>query len=333
MAQRRIDVHFHYLPDFYREALVAAGHTRPDGIAGIPAWSEQEMLATMDQLSIERAYLSISSPGVHFGDDAAARDLARRLNEEAARLKIAHPGRIGYFACTPLPDVKGAIAEVRHAFDTLDADGVVFETNFQGVYLGDDRLAPLYEEMDRRSAVLFLHPTSPGSRCSCVDNGGTPTFGYPGPMIEFLFDTTRTVTNMVLSGALQRHPNIRVIVPHAGAALPVLAARIDLVGPMLTPPDAPKPPSMREALSKLHFDLAGTPIPEQLAALLSVADPRRIHYGSDWPFTPRAVCERLARALDDAPSLSGEFGARVMRGNAEQLFARDANAPAACSAL
>ena len=321
MTESRIDVHFHYLPDFYREAMTAAGLLHPDGIAAVPAWSEADMLATMDKLGIERAYLSVSSPGVHFGDDGAARALARRVNEEGARLKAAHPGRVEFFASTPLPDVAGALEEVAHAYDRLGAAGVVFETNFHGEYLGDERLAPLYAELDRRGAVLFLHPTTPGRQCGC-GFVTAPTFGYPAPMIEFIFDTTRTVTNMVWAGVLDRCPKLRVIVPHAGAALPLLAARIDTVGPMLMPTGAAKPPSMREALRCLHFDLAGAPVPEMLTALLSVADPDHIHYGSDWPYTPTPVCEKLTEALDQTPLLDGELRTKAMRTNAERLFAR-----------
>ena len=325
MPQPRIDVHFHYLPEFYRNALAAAGQVHPDGMAAVPGWSEADMLDAMDRLGIERAYLSISSPGVHFGDDAAARALARRVNEEGARLTAAHPGRIGFFASTPLPDIDAALAEIRHAFDHLGAAGVVFETSFHGEYLGDERLFSLYAELDRRGAVLFLHPTTPGKPCGC-GSAVVPTLGYPAPMLEFIFDTTRTVTNMVLAGVFDRYPNLRVIVPHAGAALPILAARIDLFGPTLESHNGPKSPSMRDALRRLHYDLAGAPVPEMLAALLSVADPSRIHYGSDWPFTPTAACEQLAAALDGTPLLDAGLRVEVLRSNAERLFGQ---APAA----
>ena len=320
MSQSRIDVHSHFLPDFYREALHAAGLSRPDGIAALPEWSEDDMLRTMDLLGIERAYLSISTPGVHFGDDAAARKLARRVNEEAARLVRAHPGRLGFFASTPLPDVAGALDEIAYAYDVLGADGVVFETNFHGMYLGDAALAPVYQELDRRGAVLFLHPTAPGCSCGCGQYPGKH-FDYPAPMIEFIFDTTRAVTNMVLSGTLERCPNLKVIVPHAGAALPILAARIDLIGPMLTAPGVPNPPLMRDALRRFHFDLAGVPVPQMLDALLSVADPKHLHFGSDWPFTPTKICIGLAEALDGAAQLNGPLRADVYRNNALRLFA------------
>lgn len=115
----------------------------------------------MDRLGIAKAYLSISCPGVSFGDAAAARDLARRVNDEGARLKRAHPDRFGFFASTPLPDVETALAEIDRAYDELGADDIVFETNFQGMYLGDAPLTPVYDALDRRAAVLFLHPTSP----------------------------------------------------------------------------------------------------------------------------------------------------------------------------
>ena len=319
MTTSRIDIHSHFLPDFYREALIAAKLSPPDGIAALPGWSEAEMLRTMDELDIERSYLMISSPGVHFGDDAAARLLARQVNQEAARLVRAHPGRFGFFASTPLPDVQGALDEIAFALDELGADGIVFETNFHGLYLGDDVLAPVYQELDRRGAVLFLHPTAPGCSCGCGQYPGKD-MGYPAPMIEFIFDTTRSVTNMVLSGTLDRFANLRVIVPHAGAALPILAARIDLIGPMLTAPGAPRPPLMRDALRRFHFDLAGVPVPEMLDALLSVADPSRLHFGSDWPFTPTSVCKDLAGALDGAAQLDGHLRADVYRNNALRLF-------------
>jgi predicted TIM-barrel fold metal-dependent hydrolase len=114
--------------------------------------------------------------------------------------------------------------------------------------------------------------------------------GYPRPMLEFMFETTRTVTNMVLSGVFERYPDINVIVPQAGATLPVLAGRIELLLPMLSAPGVVQPPSLRSALRRLHFDLAGAPVPELLGALLQVADHDKIHYGSDWPFTHTLVC-------------------------------------------
>lgn len=307
------DVHCHYLPEFYREALIANGHSRPDGIWGIPEWSEATALEAMDRIGIDRAYLSISSPGVHFGDDAAARVLARQVNEEGARLARAHPARFGFFASTPLPDIDGALAEIAYAFDELGASGVVFETNFDGVYLGNELLEPVYAELDRRNAVLFLHPTSPAAACT----GAAPELPYPRPMLEFFFDTTRSVTDMVLRGVLERYPNLRVIVPHAGATLPVLASRIDVIGARMVGKEEP----MRKALRQSHFDVAGMPLPELLPALLSVADPTHLHYGSDSPFTPLPEVEAWSHKLADLPDLGAGQFAKALRANTEALFA------------
>lgn len=315
----RIDVHCHFLPDFYAEALIAAGHGTPDGFP-MPAWAADTMLRDMDSLGIERAYLSISSPGVHFGDDAAARDLSRRVNDEAARLKRAWPDRFGFFASTPLPDIDGALLEIDRAYGELDADGVVFMTNFRGAYLGDEQLAPVYDALASRRALLFLHPTSPGSSCGC--GVAHEDLGYPRPMMEFMFDTTRTVTDMVLSGVVDRYPELTLLVPHAGAMLPILVNRIDSIARMTADPEKAPPASMREAIKAMHFDLAGMPVPLQLHNLLTVADPQKLHYGSDMPFTPTLACIRLVEALDTAESLTPEMRADVMKNNSERLFGR-----------
>lgn len=159
----RIDVHHHFLPTFYLDALKQAGLSPPDGMLSTPAWSETKALAMLNKLGIRTAFLSISSPGVHFGNDDSARSLVRHVNEEAARLTKAYPGRFGFFAVTPLPDVDGALEEIRYAFDALGADGVVFESNFNGTYLGDSLLTPVYEELNSVALYSFctrLHHTA-----------------------------------------------------------------------------------------------------------------------------------------------------------------------------
>jgi predicted TIM-barrel fold metal-dependent hydrolase len=139
-------------------------------------------------------------------------------------------------------------------------------------------------------------------------------------MLEFLFDTTRSVTDMVLSGVLERHPEIRVIVPHAGATLPVLANRIELLLPLLSKPGATPPPSVWKALRRLHFDLAGARVSELLTALLSVADPRHIHYGSDYPFTPADACVGLLEKIRTTTLFDESARWDVFAGNANALF-------------
>jgi predicted TIM-barrel fold metal-dependent hydrolase len=312
MRPPRIDVHAHFIPDFYRRALLDAGHAQPDGIRAIPPWDETSALALMDDLNIETAVLSISSPGVHFGDPAAAAALARRVNDEGARIREAHPGRFGLFASLPVPDIDAAVEESRYALDTLGADGVVLESNNHGVYLGDLLLDPLYAELNERHSTLFIHPTTP-----C---GTDLSFGYPKPLLEFMFDSTRAVTHMILSGVLDRYPEMTVIMPHAGAALPVLASRIELLVPLLASPDRSTPPDVRAALRRLHFDLAGAPVPELLGALLQVTGIENLHYGSDYPFTPASACLELADLIDRTPLFDHDALTRVLTTNSRELL-------------
>jgi len=313
----RIDVHAHFLPAGYRAAAATAGHEHPDGMPGLPRWDTGAALDMMGKLNIRSAMLSISSPGVHFGDDAAARKLAREVNEEGARAAADHPGRFGLFASLPLPDIDGAIAEATYAFDTLHADGVAVETNHHGIYLGDRRLDPLFAELNRRRAVVFMHPTSP--TCPCCQ---TLSLGYPRPMIEFMFETTRAVTNLLLTGTLDRFPDIRLIVPHAGAAVPVLADRVVGLSPALNLAEPVDPDRAFATLRRLYYDLAGYPLPRLAPALLQVADPGRIFYGSDWPFTPLPIVTRLAGEMDGTPVFDDATRRRVLHDNALDLFPR-----------
>jgi predicted TIM-barrel fold metal-dependent hydrolase len=292
----RLDVHAHFIPDGYRQALEAAGHASPDGFLVIPVWDPAEHVAVMDRLEIDTALLSISSPGVHFGDDAAARALAREVNTIGREAALRHPGRFGLLAVLPLPDVAGALREIAYAYDHLRADGVALLTNVGGMYLGDPALQPIFEELDRRHARVFLHPTSP----PCWQQ---TSFGRPRPMLEFLFDTTRTVVDLVLNGTVARHSHIEFIIPHAGASLPAIADRVARFSLFL--PDVDASADVLVDLRRLHYDLAGTPLPRQLDALLSIATPDHLHYGSDYPFTPELAVRRLAGALDAVREPSG----------------------------
>lgn len=315
MSTPLIDVHAHYLPDAYRDAATSAGHEQPDGFPYLPSWSADEHLALMDRLGIGTSLLSISSPGVHFGDDREARDLARAVNEEGHRAVTDHPGRFGLFASLPVPDVDGSIEEIRHCYDVLDVDGVALLTNVGGTYLGDASLEPVFDELDRRRARVFVHPTSP----ACWEE---TALGRPRPMIEFIFDTTRAMVNMVLNGAIARHPNIELIVPHAGAALPVIADRVASFARMLVDPDAEV--DVVADLARLHYDLAGFKAPRQLDAVLALTTLEHLHYGSDWPFTPDAVAEAGAAALADMDDRGG-FTLDELAANTTRLFPRFAN--------
>jgi predicted TIM-barrel fold metal-dependent hydrolase len=286
----RIDVHAHYLPDVYRDALRQHGHDQPDGFPYIPEWSAEDHVAFMDRLGIERSLLSVSSPGVHFG----GLDLARAVNEAGRQAVVDHAGRFGLLASLPLPDVDASLAEIAHCCDHLDADGFVLLTNVGGTYVSDAAFAPVFHELGRRGARVLLHPTSP----ACWER---TSLGRPRPMIEFLFDTTRTVVDLVLNGTIAANPDLRLIVPHAGAVLPLLADRVSAFAGLLAP-DV----DVLGDLGRLHFDLAGYAVPRQLDALLTLTAPDHLHYGSDWPFTPEPVVATAADRIDggDLPLLA-----------------------------
>jgi predicted TIM-barrel fold metal-dependent hydrolase len=313
MPHDKIDVHAHYIPEVYRDALVAGGQAQPDGIPGLPEWNEEIALTGMDTLGVRLAILSISSPGVHFGDGAAAAALARAVNETGAKIARAKPSRFGFFAAVPLPEIDAAVTETRYSLDHLGADGISLLTNHRGMYLGDERLEPIFAEVAARKSVVFVHPTSPPQPAAGPD--------LAAPVLEFIFETTRSITDLVLSGVLQRYPDLRVIVPHAGAALPVVASRVDMLARILAEfGNKPNAPSLREALKVLHFDLAGVPVEEQLAALLAVADPSRVHYGSDFPFTPLQGCQYLLQQLDTSRNLDETALDAIFEDNAYDLF-------------
>ena len=314
-AVSKIDVHAHYLPADYREALIANGHAEPDGFPVLPEWSAEAHLAMMDRVGIGTSMLSVSSPGVAFGEDPAA--WARRVNDAGARTVRDHPGRFGLLASLPLPDVEAARAELAYALDDLGADGVVLLTNVDGVYVGDERFDPLFADLDRRRAVVFLHPTSP----ACFE---ATSLGYPRPMLEFLLDTTRAVADLVLRGRLERHPRIELIVPHAGAALPVLADRIAGMAGMfsLGGRDAGEI-DVIGTLQRLHYEVgAGFPFPRHITALLELVDASRLLYGTDFPFAGVPGIEANADTLEHSTLLKPEEPRNVLRGNAESMFPR-----------
>lgn len=309
-----VDVHAHFVTESYVAAARSAGIEHPDGMPGWPAWSVARQLDLMERSGIEKSYLSISSPGVHFGDDGAARALAREVNEFGARVRREHPERFGHLASLPLPDVEGSLAEAAHALDELGADGVAVETNHHGRYLGDPRFEPLWEDLDRRAAVVFVHPTSP-------PHADDLSLGRPRPMLEFLFDTARTASDLVLRGVLTRHPRIRWVLTHGGGALPLLADRMDLFSAVLGD-GSRDTPSALEQLGRLWYDLAGTPFPRQVPALEAAFGTDRLLYGSDYCWTPAEAVRTQVASVDAAaqPSATDTWRGLTTR-NARRLFA------------
>lgn len=309
----RIDVHAHYLPPGYHEALTAAFKSVPDGMPRFPDWDSETTIAMMDRQGIATAMLSVSSPGVHFGNDVEARALARSVNEFAARNAEDHRGRFGTFASLPLPDVDAALEEIQYASDVLKVDGFVMLTNAAGIYLGDPKFDAVFDELNRRAAVVFIHPTSPPC-CEQI------ALGYPRPMIEFPFDSTRAVTNLVLSGTLERCPKVRVIVPHAGGTLPFLAKRIAGIAARMRLGKAGN--NFIGALERLYYDTAGSTGDNSLVSLLTLIDSSHILYGSDYPFTPEDMVEETIKDLNSTAVLNADDRRAIERNNASKLFTR-----------
>jgi predicted TIM-barrel fold metal-dependent hydrolase len=285
-----VDVHAHFTTPHYVEVAKAAGHVSADGMpeAYWPQWTAQQHLDLMEEAGIGRAVLSLSSPGVHFGDGRAARSLAREVNEFCADVVRQYRPRFGQFATLPLPDVDGSLSELAYGFDQLGVDGVVLLSNHAGIRLGDKRFHPVLAELDRRAAVVLLHPTT----CAGHDQLSR---GWPQAM-EFLFETARTVADFILSGAAQRFGRIRLIVPHLGGVLPSLAEHIELFRTIDGEPADRA--TVAETLGRFYYDLAGTPSKHQIAGLTSIAKPDRLLYGSNYAWTRREHVLRLLTSLD-----------------------------------
>lgn len=252
--------------------------------------------------NISKSILSITSPGTNLnrGDVAGCRRLTRECNEYAAEIKAKYPDKFGFWASLPLPDVQGSLEEIDYAIDILGADGVVVLTNVSGVYLGDDAMSVVFKALNKRKAKVFIHPTEPCCQHDGRPQPASPLPQYPAPMMEYLFDTARAITNLFLSGTVASCPHVTFIVSHAGGALTPLIARFSAFsaanlsgGPQMTKDDV-----ISKLNSQFYFDLAGFVFPEQIHGLLPYVGARRITYGSDYPLTPEAMALQLAQAAD-----------------------------------
>ncbi|WP_410625596.1 amidohydrolase family protein [Amycolatopsis sp. cmx-8-4] len=314
-----IDVHAHFVTENYIAAARAAGIAHPDGMPAWPTWSTPDHLDLMDRGEIQMSFLSVSSPGTHFGDDRAARLLSRDVNEYAARIRDEHPTRFGFFASLPMPDIEGSLREAAYSMDTLGADGIAVETNHGGSYLGDALYKPLWQALDAASAVVFVHPTSP-------PHADAVSLGRPRPMLEFMFDSARAAGDLVFNGVLTRYPRIQWVFTHGGGALPLLADRMELFRQGLrigaAEGDAPFV-TVQEQLRTVWFDMAGTPFPNQIPALVRAVGTERLLYGSDYCWTPPALAQAQISAIDAAPHPSATDTWRTLTTrNANRLLKR-----------
>src|SRR5262245_17675852 len=314
-APHRIDVHHHILPPAYLTALSSIGVTNVGRVSFPSTWSVETALALMDRQGIATAVTSISAPGVYFGDRAFAQDLARRCNEISARIVSDHPQRFGAFAVVPLPAVDAALREVEYAVDTLKLDGVVLLASVGDQYQGDPEFDALYAELHRRKVIVFIHPNVPPGYT-------VPKLTLPAPLIDFIFDTTRAVTNLIYNGTLERYPDIAFILSHAGGAVPYLAWRIALFSGMQLGLGDKAPQGAITFLKRLYYDTALSAVPYALRSLQELVDPSHVLFGSDYPFAPEPITIATIKGLNEYDGFDVQARSAIERDNALRLFPR-----------
>ncbi len=283
----RIDTHVHVTPPVFVEALRRVFEDRPIGI--VPS-SPDGLGQHMARYGIARAVVSLGPPGVFFGDQGAADELARAVNEEAAALVRTDPDHLAALAFLPLPDVGAALTELAHSLDVLRLDGVFLLSNVAGRYVGDPAWDPLFDELERRRAYVFVHPALPPHPL--------PLSHHPVWLYEFPFDTTRAIVELIYSGTLERCPNIRMQVAHLGGAAPFLAHRIASLADREAALAGRAPAGALEYLRRLYYDTGLSNNSAALAATREITSVDHVLFGSDWPYAALP-----SEGSDPAPSL------------------------------
>jgi 6-methylsalicylate decarboxylase len=308
-----VDVHHHILPDVFWRATNDV-HNPVGGVTPAP-WSKESTLSFMDDAGIDVAITSISTPGVHMGNDSAARDLARRVNEIGAQLIQDRPDRFGGFAALPLPDVEGALRELEYGLDVLKLDGVILFSNARGIYLGDVRFRPLFAELERRAAVVFVHPTaSPDSAAR--------TLGLPDSLIDFTADTTRAVAQLHYGNTFARTPSVKYVFSHAGGTIPYLATRFSIFDAMNVIPGAEERGTAADTLRQLYWDTAASWHAPNLHMLRSVVGMGQVLFGSDYPYLRRDLAVANRHEVEASTDLNENERQGVLAANALRLFPR-----------
>jgi 6-methylsalicylate decarboxylase len=298
----RIDVHHHAILPRIADLMRQVGAPFK-----IP-WTMESTERLMDECQIEHALISNAIPGDFFTDAELAARFNQEANEAVAEFSAAHPGRFGLLAGLPMPHVGAALAELAHAYDVLHADGVVLIPHSGGAYLGDPLYEPLLEELDRRAAVVLVHPMA---------LPGTAPISVPYVLADFLLDTTRGGLSLILSGALDRYPRIRWVLSHGGGFLPYAADRVSWLAPAFFGHDRQR---ITDGIGRFYYDTALIG-PSSLPSLLAAVPPERIVFGSDWCAAPAQAVTESLQSLDAAP-LDAVQRRLIDRDNALRLFPR-----------
>ena len=309
-----IDVHQHVTPQVYIDAMATIGVVGSGEGRRWPEWTIAQTIELMDKTGIAAMVGSIASPGLYFGDLEFTRRLARPCNEAIADIVRDQPKRIGGFGVVPLPDIGAACAELSYQLDVLKLDGVCLLSNVGGTYLGDPSFDEFMAELDRRAALVFLHPGYPA-------RGKVPTYDAMKGTLELTYDTGRAIANMLWNGTLSKYPHIRWIVSHAGGVIPFLMFRLTKYD--REPKVHEKNPDGVEAiLKRFWYDVAQSAMAPSFRALLEIADPGRIVFGSDFPFS-RFPEDDLRETCDGVAAFGGfdaGLRAKIERDNAVHLF-------------
>jgi 6-methylsalicylate decarboxylase len=309
----RIDVHHHHVPP----ALGQFGGGGRGGRGGFGGdrfpWTPEKTLAQMDKFDIGVAILSMTQMGdILYSGDEKGRKNVRIGNDYGAKIMSEHPKRFGLFAGVPLPDIEGVMAEIEYGLDTLKADGIGIYTNDnKGRWPGDAYFDPMWKELNRRSTIVYMHPLAPP--CCTHLNDSVPT-----SMNEFDFDITRGCTSILANGVLHKYPNIKIIIPHSGGTMPMIAGRIKDRYQHDPTHESYIPNGVIPELQKFYIDIAHASYAYPMAAMLKFAIPDHILFGTDYPFEP------IESTVDQIPTLglSTKMWKAIDRENAEKLFPR-----------
>jgi predicted TIM-barrel fold metal-dependent hydrolase len=323
MTEGFIDFHHHARPQAFFDALAESGRTTMGGRPFPPGWTLGGALALMDRVQIATAVLSAPDADLLYRDRAIALRLSRLMNELFAGTIAARPDRFGAFASLPMPHLDDALRELSHALDVLKLDGAMLSTSYDGRYLGSAEFDTLFAELDRREALVFVHPVSPmGMDKLALD--------FPASLLEYAFDTTRCIANLLRHRVPDRFPHIRFIFSHAGGTVPYITARLSLMEHFLTPGHIMRADEDRAAIERglrsFYYDLALSSTDPVFTMLEQVVGADRIVFGSDYPQVP----EPYIRATADAVLHSGTIGDaqrdQYIRGNGLKLVPRLAGA-------